>query len=215
MMAHHLDRCSNSKEWSVTIIDEMESHYYQPRFLFYPFAKYEAKDIRRDICQLIPKGVHYKNSVIDCIDPSDKTVTLGDKTKLTYDILIIATGTRIAPEEVEGMMEKWHEVVFDFYTFEGASALRKKLISWQGGKLVVHICETPIKCPVAPLEFAFLADDFFIRKGMCSKVDITYVTPMSGAFSKPIAAKKLEHLLEQKGINVVSDFYIERVDNQQ
>lgn len=215
MMAHHLDRSLNSKEWSVTIIDEMESHYYQPGFLFYPFGKYDEKDIRRDIRQLIPKGVHYKNSGIDRIDPSDKTVTLGDKTKLTYDILIIATGTRIAPEEVEGMMEKWHEDVFDFYTFEGASGLRKKLASWQGGKLVVHICETPIKCPVAPLEFAFLADDFFIQKGMRSKVDITYVTPMSGAFTKPIAAKKLGHLLEQKGINVVSEFYIERVDNQQ
>jgi len=55
-------------------------------------------------------------------------------------------------------------ICFDFYTFPGALALRNKLREWQGGKLVVHITEMPIKCPVAPLEFAFLADSFFKEK---------------------------------------------------
>ena len=72
----------------------------------------------------------------------------------------------------------------------------------------------PIKCPVAPLEFAFLADSYFINKGMRDKVDITFVTPMSGAFTKPKATEALDYLLEQKHIKVVPDFNIESVDGE-
>jgi len=109
---------------------------------------------------------------------------------------------------------EWHQSVFDFYTFEGALNLRNKLRDWKGGKLVVHITEMPIKCPVAPLEFAFLADSYFKNKHMRDKVEITYVTPLSGAFTKPKATATLEHLLEEKHIHIESDFAIEQVDNE-
>ena len=136
-------------------------------------------------------------------------------TTVSYDVLIIATGAKIAPEETEGMKgSEWQKSVFDFYTFEGALALRNKLRDWPGGKLVVHITEMPIKCPVAPLEFAFLADSFFRHKHMRDKVEITYVTPLSGAFTKPKATEALEHLLQEKGIHIESDFAIEQVDNE-
>jgi sulfide:quinone oxidoreductase len=105
---------------------------------------------------------------------------------VNYDILIIATGAKIAPDETQGMLgSEYYKSVFDFYTFEGALALRDKFREWEGGKLVVHITEMPIKCPVAPLEFAFLADSFFTNKHMREKVEITFVTPLSGAFTKP------------------------------
>jgi sulfide:quinone oxidoreductase len=78
---------------------------------------------------------------------------------------------------------------------------------------VINIADNPIKCPVAPLEFAFYADDFFSKKGIRDKVNITYVTPMSGAFTKPKASKILGSLLEKKKINLVSDFFIGEVDN--
>lgn len=140
---------------------------------------------------------------------------MADGGELNYDILIVATGAKIAPEETEGMKgSEWHKSVFDFYTFEGSLALRNKLRNWEGGKLVVHITEMPIKCPVAPLEFAFLADSFFKHKHMRDKVEITYVTPLSGAFTKPKATEALEHLLEEKHIKIESDFAIEHVDNE-
>lgn len=213
MMANHLHKALDHKTWQVSIVDEAIHHYYQPGFLFYPFGIYDEADIRQDIQKALPSSARYIQAGIDRIDPKDKKVHLKDKTTLPYDLLIIATGTQIAPEEVEGMMDNWQEDVFDFYTFEGAQALRKKLANWPGGRLVVHISETPIKCPVAPLEFAFLADDFFAKKGMRDKVEIVYVTPMSGAFTKPVASAKLGHLLQEKNIQVVPDFFIEKVDN--
>jgi sulfide:quinone oxidoreductase len=151
---------------------------------------------------------------IDKIVASTNSIQLSDGDHLEYDILIIATGAKIAPEEVEGMKEQeWRKSIFDFYTFDGALALRDKLRTWQGGKLLIHITEMPIKCPVAPLEFAFLADSFFKHKNIRDKVDITFVTPLSGAFTKPKATEALGHLLQEKNIHIVSDFAIEKVDN--
>ncbi len=216
MMANHLRHTLDRKTWEIDIIDENKEHYYQPGYLFLPFDIYEPEDIVKPIGDFIPKGVHLINDKIDQIIPAETVVKMANGNRILYDVLIIATGAKIAPEEVEGMHgEEWQSSVFDFYSFEGSLALRNKLREWKGGKLVVHITEMPIKCPVAPLEFAFLADSYFKHKSMRDKVDITFVTPMSGAFTKPKATAALDHLLHEKGIRIVSDFAIERVDNAQ
>ncbi len=213
MMASHLKKTLPVKEWQITIIDQEKTHYYQPGFLFLPFDIYKSKQVKKSIKKFIPKGVNLLREKIDRIDKDNDQIHLDNGASIDYDILIIATGTKIAPQEIEGMLgDHWHQSVFDFYTFEGARNLRNKLRKWEGGKLVVHISEMPIKCPVAPLEFAFLADSFFINKGMRDKVEITFVTPMSGAFTKPQATKELSYLLDQKNIAIVPDFNIEKVD---
>lgn len=215
MMASHMSKKLNKNQWNITIVDQQKEHYYQPGFLFLPFDTYTEKDVVKPIKHLIPKGVTYINNGIDKIIGDENKVRLADNEVIMYDVLIIATGSRIAPEEIEGMQGAgWHKDVFDFYTFEGARNLRNHLRKWQGGKMVVHITEMPIKCPVAPLEFAFLADSYFKKKGIRNQVEITYVTPLSGAFTKPTSSKKLSYLLEQKGINIVPDFNIMQVDNE-
>lgn len=213
MMANHLIN-KLPKEWEISIVDQYKTHYYQPGFLFLPFDMYKSKDVKKKGEKYIPKGVNYIQKRIEKILPDKNQVVLEDET-ISFDLLIIATGTKIAPEETEGMKgENWHKTIFDFYTFEGAKALRNKLREWEGGKMVVHFTEMPIKCPVAPLEFAFLADSYFTNKGMRDKVDITYVTPLVGAFTKPKATEALSYLLKEKNIKVVTDFNIERVDNE-
>ena len=213
MMANHLESTLPKKEWKITIIDQYKTHYYQPGFLFLPFDIYTTKQVKKKGAKFLPKGVNYIQEKIDLIVPENNKVLLADSRELPYDILIVATGTKTVPEEVEGMMSpKWYKNIFDFYTYEGAKALRDKFRTWEGGKLVVHITEMPIKCPVAPLEFAFLADSYFKNKGMRDKVDITYVTPLDGAFTKPRATETLHYLLEEKNIKEVTDFNIERVD---
>lgn len=215
MMANHLRKEMDDKLWEIDVVDEREEHYYQPGYLFLPFDIYTPEDIVKPIRDFIPHGVNLINESIERIDPKESCVYMRKGDRLHYDVLIIATGTDIAPEEINGMNgAQWHKSVFDFYTFKGALALRDKLRGWNGGKLVVHITEMPIKCPVAPLEFAFLADSFFKNKMMRDDVEITYVTPLSGAFTKPRATAALEHLLEEKNIRIESDFAIEHVDNE-
>jgi sulfide:quinone oxidoreductase len=215
MMANHLHHDLKQPDWQITIIDEKEEHHYQPGYLFLPFDIYTPEDIVKTIEEFIPKDVKLVRQQISRILPKENLILLSNNEGLDYDVLIIATGAKIAPEETEGMKgSEWQKSVFDFYSFEGALALRNKLRDWEGGKLVVHITEMPIKCPVAPLEFSFLADSFFKHKHMRDKVEITYVTPLSGAFTKPKATEALEHLLDEKGIKIESDFAIEHVDNE-
>ncbi len=213
MMANHLKSKLKRDEWNITIIDQYKTHYYQPGFLFLPFDTYTEDQVKKEGKKFIPKGVNYIQKKIEKILPEENKVELEDET-INYDLLIVATGSKIAPSETDGLLGPlWRKDIFDFYTYEGALALRNKLREWEGGKLVVHITEMPIKCPVAPLEFAFLADSYFRKKGMRDKVDITYVTPLSGAFTKPTCTTALNYLLEEKQIKIEIDFAVMEVDN--
>ncbi len=213
MMANHLRRSLPAETWEIDIVEERTEHHYQPGYLFLPFDLYTPEDITKPVRDFIPEGVRLINDHIERIDPDEQFAAMRNGDRLHYDLLIIATGTKIAPEETPGMLgSEWQKSVFDFYTFEGSLALRNKLREWEGGRLVVHVTEMPIKCPVAPLEFSFLADSYFKNKKIRDKVEITYVTPLSGAFTKPKATTALQHLLDEKNIHIESDFAIERID---
>ncbi|MFC5453717.1 NAD(P)/FAD-dependent oxidoreductase [Prosthecobacter fluviatilis] len=215
IMANSLRRRLPASDWSITVVDRSDRHLYQPGLLFLPFGQYEESDIIRSTRDFIPQGVEFMQAEVDQILPEDHAVTVKDGRTLKYDLLIIATGCRTAPEETAGMLgPKWRVNVHDFYTLDGSRALREKLKTFPGGRVVVHINEMPIKCPVAPLEFTFLADTFFRERGIRDKVTLTYVTPLSGAFTKPKASKKLGHLLGDKGIELVTEFVAEKVDQE-
>jgi sulfide:quinone oxidoreductase len=202
-------------EWKITIVDQEATHHYQPGYLFLPFGDYRPEEIVKPKKRFIPEGVEMIMGEIDRVEADDNRVLLADGTELSYDQLVIATGATPRPDQTPGMDEdEWRKSVHEFYTFEGAIALRDKLATWEGGRLVVHITEMPIKCPVAPLEFTFLADDFFKKKGMRDQVEITYVTPLDGAFTKPVASKHLGDMLADRKVALEPDFMIERVDNE-
>jgi len=214
MVANRMRRLLDADEWRITIVDQHETHYYQPGFLFIPFGMYSKNDVTKPKRDFIPAGVELIMSPVETIEAEHNRVRLvRDGRTLNYDFLVIATGARTHPEETPGLQEhEWQKTIYDFYTIEGAVALAKHLRTWQGGRLVVNVVENPIKCPVAPLEFLMLADWFFHDQGIRERVDITYATPLPGAFTKPIASRHLGDILDQKGVRVVPEFMIERVD---
>ncbi len=214
MVANRLVRELDEQEWKITLVDADETHYYQPGFLFVPFGIYDKADVMKPRRNYLPMGIETIISPIDVIEPDKNRVRIAaDGRYLTYDYLIIATGSRVVPEETPGLAEhEWRRSIYDFYTVDGAVALQRHLRTWDGGRLVVNISEMPIKCPVAPLEFLFLADWFFHEQGMRDRVELTLATPLSGAFTKPKAATLLGDMLEEKGIHIVPEFNIERVE---
>lgn len=214
MVVNRLAHLLEEGEWHITIVDQHETHYYQPGFLFIPFGMYSKSDVIKPKRDFIPPGVEFITSPIELIEPEHNRVKLvKDGRYLNYDFLVIATGTRTHPEQTVGLQEHaWYNSIFDFYTVEGALALAKHLRTWRSGRLVLNVVENPIKCPVAPLEFIMLADWFFHEQGMRDRVELIYATPLPGAFTKPIASKHLGNILEQKGIRVVPEFTVEYVD---
>ncbi len=213
MMVNKLNRVLNRDNWHITIIDRDPTHYYQPGLLFIPFEIYCRKDIIKPKKDFLPPNVEAIFSDVERIEPDNKRIHLKDNRIVEYDFLIIATGTRIHPEETEGLQgDEWHKTIFDFYTLDGACALARFLKYWEGGRMVVNIAEMPIKCPVAPLEFVFLADWWFTERGIRNKVEIEYVTPLPGAFTKPLASRLLGDFLAKKNIHLTPEFDIASVD---
>ena len=213
IMANRLRRAFPEDELAISVVDRDDRHIYQPGLLFLPFGLTHPEDIVRPRQRQLHDGVAYHQSEIDHVDVPAETVTLTDGTVLAYDVLIVATGAHLLPDETEGLTGPgWMEKVFTFYSLEGAAALEGALTRFDGGRLVINVVDMPIKCPVAPLEFAFLADWYFRDRKMRDAVDITYVTPLDGAFTKPIASQTLSGLLEEKGIHLVTEFNTGEVD---
>jgi sulfide:quinone oxidoreductase len=215
ILANRLRRRLEASDWTVRVVEQDARHYYQSGFLLLVFGVYKASDVVRPGERLLPRGVEYVPGIVQGIAPDRNRVRLQDGRELAYDLLVIATGAHPEPQETEGMLgADWRRRTHEFYSFEGAQALAQALQAWRGGRLVVHVCEFPIKCPVAPLEFAFLADAWLRRRGLRERTELVYVTPLSGAFTQPTARRELGYLLEEKGIVVESDFGIASVDNE-
>jgi len=214
MAANKLRKELSAHDWQITVIDADDDHRYQPGYLFMPFGTYSPQQVTKSRRATLHSRVDLQYGEIDVVRADEQVVALTDGREFGYDMLIIATGVSPRPDQTEGMLgPQWRESIHEFYSYEGSVALAEKLRDWEGGRLVVNIVEMPIKCPVAPLEFAFLADAFFTEKGIRDKVEMTYVTPLPGAFTKPIAAEAFGNTLEEKSIGVEPDFMLMEIDD--
>ncbi len=213
MVVNKLRRKLSRSQWTITVVDRDDHHLYQPGFLFIPFGVYDESDVIRSRHRFITDGVELVLGEIDRVDADASEVLLTDGRRLGYDYLVIATGTTPRPDQTPGMLgPEWHKSIFDFYSLDGAQALARALAGFDNGRLVVHIVDMPIKCPVAPLEFTFLTDARLRQRGIRDRVDITYVTPLPGAFTKPVCSSKLGWMLDERKIALEPDFMVERID---
>ncbi|WP_028051020.1 NAD(P)/FAD-dependent oxidoreductase [Cellulomonas sp. URHD0024] len=199
--------------WAITVVDRDDAHPYQPGFLFVPFGG-PTDDLVRSRHAFVRDGVTLVLAAVDRVDTAAQEVVLLDGRLLPYDYLVIASGTSPRPDQTPGMLgPQWRKRIFDFYTLDGAKALADALRAFRGGRLVVHITDMPIKCPVAPLEFTFLADAWLREHGLRSATELVFVTPLDGAFTKPIAAEQLGSMLVDRGVTVEPDFLVEHIED--
>jgi sulfide:quinone oxidoreductase len=213
LTANRLRKALPATEASITVVDTDDRHVYQPGLLFVPFGLADPDDIVRPRSRQLHAGVDYHQSGVDHVDLETEQVHLADGTVLGYDVLVVASGSRLVPEETEGLTGPgWLETVFTFYDLPGATALATELATFDRGRLVVNVVDMPIKCPVAPLEFCFLADWFFQERGVRDQVTITFVTPLDGAFTTPTASRALGGMLAERGIELVTEFNTGEVD---
>ena len=213
LTANRLRRLYSADEAEIVVVDQDDRHLYQPGLLFMPFGLTHVEDIVRPRGRQLHDGISYRQSAVDSVDITDDQVLLADGTSLEYDVLVVATGAVLVPEETEGLTGPgWMEKVFTFYTPEGAAALEAALAAFDAGRVVINIIDMPIKCPIAPLEFAFLADWYFTERKMRDRVQLTFVTPLDGAFTKPVASQQLAGMLAEKHIELVTEFNTGEVD---
>ncbi len=202
-------------EWQITVIDRDGSHVYQPGLLFVPFGLCGIESLIRPRKKYIADGIDFVVDQVQRIEHERNRVFTRGGGCFDYDWLIIGTGCRLAPEENEGLLDAWGTNAFSFYTTETAEKLRLALDSFHGGRLVMCVAELPIKCPVAPIEFIFLADWYFREKGIRDKVDLTLSTPFPRCLPNwPQASTILTGAAEQKGIHLTTDFTLQEVNSR-
>jgi sulfide:quinone oxidoreductase len=192
-------------EVRIKLIGKSPVHTYQPGLLFLPFQRrgYRAlADLQRETSRFVGRGVEYLVETVTAIDTAARTVTTTQQ-RHSYDWLVLALGCRTLVDEIDGLSEQWGRRAHGFYTPDSALRLGGALAAFDGGDLVVDVAEMPIKCPVAPLEFALLADEHLTRRRLRERTRITVVTPLSGAFTKPVCNDMLSGLLADRGIRVV------------
>jgi sulfide:quinone oxidoreductase len=213
MVANHLRRRFDMDELEIHVVDRDDRHVYQPGLLFVPFGLARVDEIVRPRRRQLHGGIAFHENEVAEVWIERDEVLLDDGTVLPYDVLVVATGARLQPEETDGLAGPgWNERVFTFYAPDGAELLHRALSSLRSGTVVVNLVDMPIKCPVAPLEFAFLADWFFRDAGRRSDIELVYATPLDGAFTKPVASQRLTGLLAEKHIELVTEFNVGEVD---
>ncbi len=191
----------------VKLIDPTGSHVYQPGFLYLALGQAKAKHLSLNEDRLLRDEVEVVRHSAEAVDIDGRTVKLMDGTALPYDYLVIATGSRIVPEEVPGFEGAHH-----FYSMEGAEHLRRALEDFQGGRILIGVAGIPYKCPPAPVEFSFMLEEHLKHRGLRERSSVTLLSPLNRAFTIESASKLVQPLMEERGIELETFFNVESVE---
>ncbi|MFT4883823.1 MAG: sulfide:quinone oxidoreductase [Natronomonas sp.] len=207
-LADRLDAELDSGEVRVTLINDDPDHVYKPVWLYVPFGQREPEDGRRPLAELVDDRIDLRIDRVTDIDTDAQRLGSRDGRPIEYDYLVLATGSTLAPEEIPGLEDAGH----DYYSESGAERLREELLSFTEGHLVLSVIGSPHMCPAAPLEFVFMADDWFRERGLREDVDITYTYPIQRVHGNPHIGEWAQPIMEDRDINVETFFNAEEID---
>ncbi len=198
LIARKLKRQIAAGEARVTVVDETGNHAYQPGYMYIAMGQERAEKLVRPERKLLDDNVDLVVDTIERIDPAAQSVQLASGKHLQYGQLVIATGSRIMPQEIEHFDTEAHH----FYTAEASARLRKALDAFTGGKIVIGIAGIPYKCPPAPLEVAFLIESELRERGLRDKTELTFLSPINRAFTIESVSDMATPIFEEKGIRL-------------
>ncbi len=192
----------------VVLLSDSPDHVYKPTFLYVAFGRKTVDDAVRPVADLVDSRVTHRLATVTGVDTDAKRITVADGRRIRYDHLVLSTGCRLVPEETPGLAEGGHE----FYSAEGAEALRDELAGFTEGHLVLSVIGVPHMCPAAPLEFVLIADDWFRERGLRDDVDITYTYPIQRAHGIKSLADWATEQFEERDIELRTFCNPETVD---
>lgn len=199
----------NAGQVEITVVSEKDYHVYQPGFLYIPFQLKRPEEIVRPIYDVMDSNVKIIiDSAMD-IDEQKKKVTLKSGKTLSYNYLILATGSHPQPVEIPGLKDAGHM----FFTMESALKLQETMKNFKGGKVVVAV-GLPHKCPVAPLEFAMMFEDWTRQLGIRKETEITYAYPLAGPYGTASVAELATKEFSERDIHIETFFFMDSVDTE-
>jgi sulfide:quinone oxidoreductase len=188
---------------AITILEPAEDHYYQPGWTLVGGGVFSLEQTRRREADLIPAGVTWIREAAAGFDPDAATVTTSSGERLSYDVLVVATGLRLAWEAIEGLPAALGSGgVCSNYSRDHAAYTWEAIQAFKGGNALFTCPPMPIKCPGAPQKIAYLADDVFQRDpALAARSKVIYATATPGIFGVPTFAAPLREVVKRKGID--------------
>jgi len=200
----------------VTVVDKSSTHHYQPSYYLLPFGYMDAHEQRRPTRELLHDDVRFVEDTVTGIDPAERTVT-GETGEYGYDVLVVAVGNSRRPDAVPGMFEGWNrtDTVYPFYHASAAEALGDAVDEFDGGRFLVTVPDTPIKCGGAPLKLAMLMEEYLRERGVREESEVVVTKPGSEVFGtgpKAPYQERIEEIWTDRDIEFVPEFTVEEVD---
>lgn len=202
------------RETHVTVYDAQGIHTYQPGWLYVPFAQQDPSKLIRPEDRLLHQGITLLSGDagrVQRVVPAEKQLITADGQTHQYDYLVLATGSRNAPEEVPGFAEGADH----FYSEAASLQLRDKMEHFTGGRIVTGVASVPYRCPPAPLEYTFMLEAALRDRGLRDKTEIHYVFPINRPFPIESVSEFVAPLLEERGVKVHTFFNVDSVDTEQ
>ncbi len=192
---------------SVTILGTTPNHFYQPGLLYVPFGRAREPELSRTERSILNRRVNFVMDPAKLIDVDHNCVEAESGKIYRYDYLVIATGSRLAPEMIPGLKEG----AYQFYDLEGARKTRAALDDFDGGRIVINI-NVPHKCPVAPLEVTLMLEEHLCERGIRDKSEITYTYPIGRLHGLEPVAHWAVPEFDRRGIQYETFFNTKEVD---
>ncbi len=193
---------------SVTVVDQSGEHVYQPGFMYIAMGGERADRLHRPERSLLDARVRLVVGEVVRVDEATRLVELAGGERLGYEQLVLATGSRIVPEEIPYFGQEAHH----FYTADAAIELRRALDAFRGGTIVIGIAGMPYKCPPAPLEVAFLIESELRERGLRERSQLHFCSPIGRAFTIESVSEMATPVLAEKGIELHTFFNVETID---
>ena len=204
-------RLRRAGEDDVALVDPSLWHYYQPLWTLVGAGVVAVEKSRRRQADVVPQGVSWVRDAAVEIDPHARVVVTAGGARLGYDVLVLCPGLELALDMVPGLSEALSgPSATTNYTAELAVKTAELVRRLRGGRAVFCAPGSPIKCPGAPQKAAYLACDYWDRRGVLGDVEVTYATGAGGIFGVPEFARVLEGVVERYGIR--ARFSVELVE---
>ncbi|HUL57077.1 MAG TPA: FAD/NAD(P)-binding oxidoreductase [Usitatibacter sp.] len=206
-LARRLKAEMKSGQVRLEMLSASDKHTYLPGLLYVAVGRMTPDELYRDQASLLEPGIVFSVDPVEEFMLDKRQVKTRSGRIVDYDLIVIATGSRIWPEGIPGLKENAEF----FYTEETAVKMFKRLSAFQGGRIVIAM-GVPHKCPMAPLEITFMLDDYFRERGIRDKVQLHYTYPIGRVHTLENVAKWAAPEMDRRGITYETLFNLKSVD---
>jgi sulfide:quinone oxidoreductase len=198
---------------NIAIVEPRSEHYYQPGWTLVGGGVFKREQTRRDMADLIPRGVSWIRTACAGFDPEASEVILEDGGRVGYQALIAAPGLKLDWEGVEGLKESLGRFgVTSNYLFDMAPYTWELVNAMEAGRALFTQPPMPIKCAGAPQKAMYLACDAWRRKGVLGNIDVSFHNAGGVLFGVKDYVPALMGYVERYGIDLHFNEKLVKVD---